>query len=249
METFPKMKKSISAKNGISIIIVENPQEGVNAARDILRKEVNEQTLLFLSGGSQKILYEMLAQEGELDPSAVALIDERFGKKMHENSNEKMIKGTGFLSYFEEKKIPFYPILRLHPEGVISDIARDYNRKIKNLLKHFSKKIAIMGIGTDGHTAGIPPGNQKSSIRQAQDKNQEYVESTNNFPGEFKERITLTFKALSQMDLLIVLVFGSAKQNALVAMFKKDSLSEIPARFYLRPDIAKKTILITDQKI
>ena len=51
------------------------------------------------------------------------------------------------------------------------------------------------------------------------------------------------------MDLLIVLVFGSAKQTALKLMFTQGLIEEIPARFYTKQGIAKKTILITDQKV
>ena len=241
-------------KKGLSIFNVENLQKGTLLANSILSKNVDKKTALFLSGGSTpQPLYELIAKKGRLSFGAAAMVDERFGERMHKNSNEKMIGETGLLSYLEEKKVPFYGILRLHPKGGL-DLAKDYNKKVKNLLENFSKSIAIMGIGEDGHTASLPAGiphfakasrgKQKSKI-----KNQKYVESVNNFPGEFKERITLTFKALSKMDLLIVLAFGSAKQNALKLVFEKGTLSEIPARFYTKSEIAKKTILITDQKI
>jgi len=65
----------------------------------------------------------------------------------------------------------------------------------------------------------------------------------------FKERITMTFLGLSMLDILIVLVFGNEKQNALKLLFSEGSEEEIPSRFYQRPDIAKKTLLITDQQL
>lgn len=80
-------------------------------------------------------------------------------------------------------------------------------------------------------------------------KNEKFVESFDNFPGEFKQRISLTFVALSKMTLLIVLVFGNEKQKALHDMFMPGSTTEVPARFYLRKDITKKALLITDQKV
>lgn len=247
-------------RKGLSVINVENLQKGTLLAKSILSKIVDKKTVLFLSGGSTpKPLYELIAKKGGLSFGAVVMVDERFGGKMHKNSNEKMIRETGLLLYLEEKKIPFYPILQLHPKGVASYLAGDYNKKVKYLLRLFSKKIAIMGIGEDGHTASLPAGTphnarssrdkQNSSIGQAQDKTQNYVTAIDNFPGECKKRITLTFKALSEMDLLIALAFGSAKESALVSMFEKGSLEEIPARFYTKSEIAKKTILITDQKI
>ncbi len=222
METFPQ------------IITVDNQEKGLIAAKNFLYKKVNDQTLLLLSGGSTpKVLYETLARERKLKAKAVGMVDERIDR-----SNYKMIKSTGLLDYLENSKIKFYPM-----------ISSSYDKDIRKLIDSSKNKVAIMGIGEDGHTAGIPARTQNSSIRQAQDKTQNYVTDIDNFPGEFRERITLTFEALSEMDLLIVLAFGSAKQNALKMMFRDGPIEEIPARFYVKPQIAKKTILITDQKI
>jgi len=233
METFPQ------------IITVENQEQGLDVAKNVLYKNVDDQTLLFLSGGSTpKDLYSALAKEKKLAVKAVGMVDERKDK-----SNYKMIKSTELIEYLDGLKIKFYPIIS----------AASYDRNIRKIIDSSKNKVAIMGIGADGHTAGLPAspklqrgepaGIQNSSIRQAQDKIQNYVTQINNFPIEPRERITLTFNAMSKMDLLIVLAFGSAKQNALREMFKEGPIEEIPARFYTRPDIAKKTILITDQKI
>ncbi|MDO8583212.1 MAG: 6-phosphogluconolactonase [bacterium] len=237
METFPQ------------VVTVKDQSQGLNYTKEILYKKSDNQTLLLLSGGSTpRNLYETLAHEKKLTVGAVGMVDERADR-----SNFEMIKKTGLLSYFEEEKVPFGPILQLHPKGVASDFAKDYGGQIKHLLGHYSKSIAIMGIGEDGHTAGLPSGIFNSQFPIS--NNEDLVTNIDNFPGEFRERITLTFKALSQMDLLIILAFGSSKQNALKKMFDptdssgQEAMEEIPARFYLRPDIAPKTILITDQKI
>lgn len=218
METFPQ------------IIIAKDQRQGLNYAKDILYRKSNNQTLLFLSGGSTpKELYQTLAQEKELRGKAIGMVDERADK-----SNFEMIKKTGLLTYLKSARIGFYPITS----------SSAYDKKIRSLIKSSGNKIAIMGIGADGHTASLAAGSQNSKV-----KTQSYVKGVNDFPGEFRERITLTFKALSQMDLLIILAFGNSKKEALQKMFEKGSIAEIPARFYLRWDIACKTILITDQKI
>ena len=105
-----------------------------------------------------------------------------------------------------------------------------------------------MGIGADGHTAGIAPnrndftnpifGDKSSLVSYFDDKNE-----------SFKQRITLTFKALEQMDTLIVIALGEEKKKALEQMFTLGSLEEIPARFLNQKGIYKKTILITDQNV
>ncbi len=228
METFPQ------------VIKVRDQQEGLNCARDILYKKSDNQTLLLLSGGSTpKDLYETLAKEKILKAKALGMVDERIDR-----SNYKMIKSTGLLDYFENLRINFYPMISFNA----------YDKKIRDLIKSSKNKIAIMGIGEDGHTAGLPAGiphfaKASRGEQNSKFKIQNYVTDIGNFPGEFKKRITLTFRALSEMDLFIVMVFGGGKEEALRAMFKKGPIEEIPARFYARKDIAKKTILITDQKI
>ena len=66
---------------------------------------------------------------------------------------------------------------------------------------------------------------------------------------KYGERITMTFVSLSQIDIHLILALGTEKREALKSMFEKGPIEDIPARFYLKPEIAKKTILITDQKI
>lgn len=236
----------VKNKDGISMLKVHGSTPGVELAKMEIYKIVDERTALFLSGGSTpKSLYQKLAKEEKLKVGAVAMVDERFGPPFHQNSNEKMIRETGFLSYLEEKKIPFYSILRFHPKGVASDIAGDYNKAVHDLFKKFQKRVAILGIGEDGHTAGLPAG--KSQISNF--KSQMLVTRIENFPGEFKKRVTLTFRALSKMDLLILLVFGKEKKKALEFLFSKGPISDVPARFFKTPKISQKTLLITDQKL
>ncbi|MBI2613240.1 MAG: 6-phosphogluconolactonase [Candidatus Levybacteria bacterium] len=220
----------------VTIITVENQQEGLAAAKYLLYKKVDDQTLLLLSGGSTpKDLYETIAQEKKLTAKAVGMVDER-----KDRSNYKMIMSTGLLDYLKNLKIKFYPMIS----------ASYYDRDIHKLIGSSKNKAAVMGIGADGHTAGLPAGTQISNL-----KSQNYVIDINNFPGEFRKRVTLTFRALLKMDLLIVLAFGENKKEALEKMFDpsadsgQEAIEEIPARFYLRPDIAPKTLLITDQKI
>lgn len=237
--------------SGIQIASVKNKDQGLSLAKKILYESVDKDTVLFLSGGlTPKPLYQELSREKRLNPGAVAMVDERYGESFHPNSNGEMIKDTGLISYFKNHMIPFNEILRLHLEGV--RLKLEYNKTVKQLLSKFSKKIAIMGIGEDGHTAGITS-NRENFKNPLFNKNRKdlLVDSFRDYKsmddGGFGERITLTFKALSKMDLLLVLVFGKNKKSALTNMFKEGSIEEIPARFYKKPNIAKKTIFITDQ--
>lgn len=261
-------------REGLTLVTVESQAKGLEIAKKILYllTEKNPNTVLFLSGGkTPEDLYKQLAEDARLKVVAAAMVDERFGPRLHNNSNERMIKDTGLLNYFKSQSIPFYPIIlgaaQFAPNGVNDGgesmeaqewLADSYSKiffseTIDERSKfEFAKRIAILGIGQDGHTAGIAP-NRRDFTNPLFSKPL-WVGSFKDFrsmeEGGFGTRITLTFRALEEMDTLLVLAFGSAKQNALVSMFKEGSLEEIPARFYVsEPQIARRTILITDQKV
>lgn len=233
--------------HGVSLVEVDSPQEGISKARDLLYKITGERrnNILFLSGGSTPgPLYKKLSEEKGLGVVRYLMIDERYGPELHGGSNQRTIEEAGLGNK------GFHPILDDDVAG-LEQTAQEYDKHFASLVsrkKEFGKWIAVMGIGADGHTAGIPAGIKNLPIRQAQGKMQNYVESVSDFPGEFKERVTLTFRALAEMDVLLILAFGREKRDALLKMLTEGSLEEIPARFYAKPEIAKKTILITDQK-
>lgn len=233
----------------MKIFVVNNLEKGIEKAKEILSENVDSKTVLFLSGGkTPESLYSVLAKEKIIRPAAVAMIDERFGKKMHKNSNELMIKNTGFLDYIESLNVPFYPILTPDSQSR-ENTALQYDQTTRNLFFHFPKNIGILGVGEDGHTAGIPAGITGINEKIFEFNTENFVAEYNNVNGKYGERITLTFAGLSLLDFLIVFVFGKEKKQAIEKMFTQGSLSQIPARFFLKSEIAKKTVVITDQKI
>ncbi len=285
---FDKLQKILGGKNirshineGVFICNVDGAPAGFFLAKDILYAIVDKTTVLYLSGGrTPKDLYESLSTETRLHPGGAALVDERFGKKLHEKSNERMLKDTGLLRYFDYNDIPFYPMLQGHPggrspigshqerdsiaavypepvEGLQNDenggrslIASQYDDQLRTLLATYQKHVAILGVGLDGHTAGIA-GNRPDFTNPLFEPSRKslLVSEFNDERGVFKERITMTFLGLSMMDFLLVLVFGEDKQKALDLMFSPGSEEEIPSRFFKRPEIAAKTLFITDQNI
>jgi 6-phosphogluconolactonase len=229
----------------MKIIKVRNPEEGFETCKNLLYEAVFKSSVLFLSGGSTpKSLYEILAKEKSLKAGAVALIDERFGDRLHESSNEKMIEDTGLVQYLSKQNIRFYPILE---NKSMQDSARDYDETVRYLFNYFPKSVGILGVGVDGHTAGIPARIQNSKFKIQNET--DLATNFNDFPGEHKQRITLTFLGLAKLDEIIVLVFGKDKRKALDLMFKSGPLAEIPSRFLTQPEISDKVTLITDQNI
>ncbi|HUD09281.1 MAG TPA: 6-phosphogluconolactonase [Patescibacteria group bacterium] len=229
----------------MKIIKVKNPEEGIEVCKKLLYEIVSKKSVLFLSGGSTpKVLYQKLAEEKKLKAGAVALVDERFGEKLHENSNEKMIQDTGLIQNLSEQNTRFYPILR---DKDIGETAKDYDETVRYLFNYFPKSVGILGVGVDGHTAGLPAGMTNDQYQMS--NKTDLVTSFDDFPAAQKERITLTFLGLSKLDQIIVLVFGKDKKKALRLMFKSGSIAEIPSRTLSTKEISDKVTLITDQVI
>jgi 6-phosphogluconolactonase/glucosamine-6-phosphate isomerase/deaminase len=243
----------------MKIIKVKNPEEGVEVCKKLLYEMVSKGSVLFLSGGSTpKVLYQKLAKEKRLKSGAVALVDERYFSNLKlktknlklSGTNEFMIRQTGLAHYLEKVKTRFYPILE---NKEIEETTRDYDETTRYLFNYFPKSIGILGVGVDGHTAGLPAETQ--NIKPKTEKETDLVKSFDNFPGDFKERITLTFLGLSKLDKIIVLVFGQDKKRALQLMLThstssgQESIAEIPSRFLNQKEITERVILITDQAI
>ena len=236
----------------MQIIKVADSKEGVQICKQLLYEMVSKNTVLFLSGGSTpKTLYEVLAKEKKLNAGAVAMVDERYipSSKFQVQSselgtNEFMIKSTHLLSFLRNLNTKFYSILQ---NEKMEKTASNYDETVRFLFNYFAKSVAILGVGKDGHTAGLPAG--VKSLKLKTESETDLVTSFNNFPGEFKDRISLTFLGLSKLDQIIVMVFGEDKKQALDLMFKPGSIPEIPARFLTQKEIAEKVILITDQEI
>ncbi len=230
---------------GITVASVSDAGKGITLAKDIIEEIVDQKTVLYLSGGSTpKALYEQFAKEKHIKPGAIGLIDERYGEPMHDKSNEKMIRETGLLTYATALGIPVH----LPLQGVSrEETAEAYDETIRQLTATFQKCVGVLGIGNDGHTSGIAP-NRFYFHNPLFEKEKSHLlfSEFSDSKSFYGERVAMTFLGLSMLDVLIVLVFGSAKKHALQQLFEEGSEEEIPARFFKRPDIARKTLLITE---
>ena len=246
------------SNKGILICPVDESASGLRLGGSILNNVVDKTTVLFLSGGkTPKDLYQELAKEGKLHPGAIGLVDERYAEgSMHKESNEKMLADTGLLHYCKYTSIPVY--LCLDRQLSREEAMKRYEEQLRTLFTTFRRHVAVLGIGLDGHTAGIPSTRSlsfqgealESWMRDFRTRSKDrMVVDYDNKNGFYKERITMTFHALSKMDFLLVLVFGKEKKHALELLFSEGSEEEVPARFLKRPEVAKKTLLIPDQTI
>lgn len=239
---------------------VRSEAEGTEFTKNLLYKECNPDTILFLSGGrTPRALYEALAKEKKLKVGAVAMIDDRYGPPMHPISNELVVAKTGFFDFLETEGIPYFVILEA---GLTrGQVAAKYNETVRDFINKYEKRIAILGLGVDGHTAGIAPNRpdfvnplfgpdqQRLFVSDFADPKPMSPEGSPTPPYGFGERITLTPHALSKMDQVLLMVFGRDKKPGLDLIFQEGTVEDAPARFLMTEEMAKKTILITDQKV
>ena len=233
---------------GITVCNVSDIDAGVALAKTVLYELVDKKTILYLSGGSMQQLYELFAREEILRPGAVGLIDERFGEPMHDNSNEKMIKDTGFLRYLQMLDIPFYHVLQSGKSR--EEAAELYDEKVRSLHATFQKNIGLIGIGPDGHISSVIPNRPDFHNPWFDaDRANLFVSEFNDPISKYKQRVGMTFLGLSMLDLLVVLAFGESKKEMFEQLFEPGNQEDIPARFFKRAEVAGKTVLITDQQV
>lgn len=220
----------------MEIAEVKDRTEGAKVTFGLLKTIVNAETVMFISGGSSpKDLYKLIAQDKtqSVKPLAFCTVDERWGPPGHKNSNELMIGESGLYDYAENAGIEVHKILA----GILnrSETANRYNVVLEGLFARASKSVAIMGIGEDGHTAGIAPGVKIKPDKLVDDYN---FRATG---WQFPERITLTPKAIDRVDELIIIAYGGEKLSILRKLVKGDI--EVYAKCHA------KSFLVTDQHL
>lgn len=228
------------------VVVAETPtvQKAAEVVCEILSKYSDSKTALFLSGFVAPKLYEEIVKKENLKVGAVLQVDEYYNEKFQKNSKKQLIKGTGLLDYVDGMNVRFYPFIQEGKDLSIDQNAQDYDEALRFIFKYFPKNIGILTMDKDFQTAGIL--NDPMAVKKMMADQSHLVSFDNGI-------VTLNFNALGILDLIVLLVVGQDRREVLSSLFKlsvEDSENEIekqPARFYLRPEIAKKTIIVTDQ--
>ena len=177
-----------------------------------------------LSGGSTpKALYELLASDefkGRFPWKQVSWYwgDERFVPHDHPESNYRMVR-EAMLS-----KAPVPPE-NIHPiptDGTPEEAAREYERRLQRAYGAPTLvpskplfDIMLLGLGSDGHTASLLPGDP------ALEERKRWVVPVSK--GRPEVRITLTFPVIDSSRHVAFLVAGRSKAAALAAVRAGDS--------------------------
>lgn len=180
-----------------------------------------------LSGGKTPFaFYQKLAERDSKSSwgrTQVFLVDERFVSLDDQDSNYRMLKETLF------GKVPI-PQENIHPiptgKGSLEASAREYE---KDLMRFFGVSkgqypnfdLILLGIGEDGHTASLFPGNRALSERR-------HLTAAVVLDEMRHDRITLTLPVINQAEQVIFFVTGENKAPVLKKIIAGDDPS-LPA--------------------
>ncbi len=206
-----------------------------------LKKNSGKPALVLLSGGSAVTIYDYLAQllrDSNSDGSqwVWGMVDERFDKQ-NNNYLEIKTKHPDFIRAITEKGgifIDTSPHLKSQYEMAdwYENTIRECVTKVKN---GSGKIIAVLGMGPDGHTAGIMPFPEDpaafDSLFVQTDRFVVGYDATGKNP--FPLRFTATYPLLSLINIVIGYITGESKKTKLKdALEGKLPLSVLPAGIF-----------------
>lgn len=153
-------------------------------------------------------------ESSKLENLTVFLSDERFGPVGHTNSNWAFLEENDF-NLGGAKLIPALV------DRSLDETVQLYQKAIKPILEDAKiYKLAMTGIGADGHALGIKPKSPAVFSEQL----------VSGYRGEDFTRVTLTPKAVALMDEFVCYVAGEEKHKILDELDKDLSVVTQPAQ-------------------
>lgn len=167
---------------------------------------------LVLSGGSTpRATYELLAKKDiDWDCAELFFGDERFVPPDHKDSNYRMVRE----SLLSGPSVNPRKLLAIPTDGTPQSAADRYDEILRQQYGAGTLEVGVplfhltlLGLGDDGHTASLLPG---QPILQEMDRWAAAVPQ-----GRGEPRISLTYPALNSSELILFLVSGAGKRDAL----------------------------------
>lgn len=186
---------------------------------------------MLLSGGSTPgPLYEMLSREPLMwDKVWLAPTDERWVAPDHQDSNEKLIRGSLIKNnaadahYISLKSSASTPYLgQVESEKEIAELPMPFD-------------VVLLGMGEDGHVASLFPGLVDTA--KAMDKDNDQLCAAINRGGDDVARMTMTLNCLFKTKKIFLFIYGKKKLD----VFNRAKLSitdELPVSYLLHQNKA-----------
>jgi 6-phosphogluconolactonase/glucosamine-6-phosphate isomerase/deaminase len=193
-----------------------NADEAVFACGQALNNTLIENSkfpiLLLLSGGSALEILDEILPEALGEHLTISMLDERFSRD-HKINNFSQMQATSFYELALANNVNFFGTLP-RPEENIENFARRMELTLKTWAnKNPSGKIfATLGMGPDGHTAGIFPFSDKTKFDDLFLSENWTIGYT--APHKYSERVTTTLTFFEKIHKGFALVCGAEKKSA-----------------------------------
>ncbi|HUW70491.1 MAG TPA: glucose-6-phosphate dehydrogenase [bacterium] len=163
---------------------------------------------------------------------SVSLIDERFGPVGHQHSNWRQLLEAG-LPVESVRAIPLLMDARDDQEAFRTTV-----RRFDDILADAARKktngelliVGLLGIGADGHTAGILPGSQAC----AEDRHSSVAPLAIGYRSDMYTRITITPAFFQYFDRAVAYATGAEKWQAIAGLRAARPICEHPAQLLKR---------------
>jgi 6-phosphogluconolactonase len=193
--------------------------------------EVRKKATIALSGGNTpRAAYALLAGDKSVDWEKVEVfwVDERAVPPTDDRSNFRHAQEE----LIGPARIPAAHVHRMPGEATnLAAAARDYEKLVRDLVppaktggRFPSFDVVVLGVGDDGHTASLFPGEPTVGISDR-------LVADVPAKGTREARLTLTAPVLEEARSIIVLAVGKSKNAPLERVWEiSGSVSETPAR-------------------
>ncbi len=233
--------------NQPEIIISENIAALTASFVDILNehlqnKPTDEMVTLAVSGGSTpKALFQEIASQhkDQIEWKRIKIFwsDERCVHPDDKDSNYKMTREH----LLDEVPLPEANIFRIHGENDPNQEIERYSRVVSQQVikknNNYTFDLIMLGLGTDGHTASVFPGNEKLF-------KSEKLFVVAEHPDTGQQRISMTGKLINHASSIIFLVTGAEKAAILSRVIDdKEKQMRYPASL-VQPEDGELTWLV-----
>lgn len=211
-------------------------QEWIQVSVAFFENVVNEfnNAMVVFSGGNTPIpVYEAIAKHAHIHHNSVEAnqADERYVPGDHPDSNKHLLNKHLIHPANERAKAvgkysPFCCFGFFRTDLPIEKAIKDYQRQMEHAMFPIDRfRLAILGLGTDGHTASLFP--HSSALHETE----HLVAHTTTDSGPVHDRLTLTFPAIMSAAHLLLLVRGKDKKAILDDLLHSDkTIDELPAK-------------------
>jgi len=227
-------------------ILKQNDKESVGAEAGeylnrLLLENIKRPVLLMLSGGSALNMLEFVGQTSLGEKLTVSMLDERFSQDPAINNFHQMQKHD-FYNIALESDVSFFGTIP-RAEDTMQTMAQRWEKNLRNWKTENPDGliVATLGLGTDGHMAGIFPEADEQKFNELYNSNSWIIAHNVGEKNQYPDRVTATLTFLKLVDVAYAYVCGAEKKPAFEKLIKKQGkVHELPALAWY--DIKKVTV-------